>query len=113
PTTALERKRRDLDELERRRAFNEDRRWFDKHPHREFRCRRTWWFERYFFDLVDLAFVIRHRSDIIRGGFLYQFRAPMSFDPASVDDAWCRQAAQQIWAADHAPGGYRRLITVS
>jgi hypothetical protein len=91
-------------DAEEDRALFEDVVFFDAHPDREWRCRRTWYFERE--RLIDrrhaigVLFVIIHRTDVFRGR-RYVFEAPVaSFDPSAADDAFCRQAAAAIWRHD-------------
>ena len=65
----------DFNELDRERSLFEDIAWFDKHPEREWRCRRSWCFERMTAQRrppeFGVVWLVLHRTEVYQGLALF------------------------------------------
>jgi len=94
----------DVDDLECELAIADDKAWFAAHVDREWRCRRAWQFELksaercqqyYTRDWGPLLAVV-HRTEVLRG-IRFCLQLELNFDPATGNDAFCRQLATREW----------------
>ncbi len=86
----------DFNELDRERSLFEDIAWFDKHPEREWRCRRSWCFERMTAQRrppeFGVVWLVLHRTEVYQGR-RYLFQSLATFDPCGAVDALCARIA--------------------